>query len=75
MAEKRGISEGASFEEVQALLLKCTRRLRTLMPAGADVSELDRIEAEVAWHASIKTWLAAMPERRNAIFCGSDQCH
>jgi hypothetical protein len=75
VAKKRRISDGATYEDVQALLLKCTRHLRTLMPAGSDLSQLDRIEAEVAWHASIKTWLAAKPERRFAITYGSDQCH
>jgi hypothetical protein len=49
MAKKRRrISDGATLEEVQALLLKCTRQLRALTPAGADLSGLDRIEAEQA---------------------------
>jgi hypothetical protein len=75
MAKKRRISDGASYEEMQALVLKCTRQLRELMPAGADLSELNRIEAEVAWLQRIKTWLAARPKRRNAIFYGSRQIH
>jgi hypothetical protein len=76
MTEKRGrISDGATLEDIQALLLKCSRQLRSLMPAGADLSRLDHIEAEVAWQACIETWIAGSPERRNAIFYGSDQCH
>jgi hypothetical protein len=50
MSKKRArISDGATFEEVQALLLKLTRQLRTLMPPGADVSRLDRIESEMTY--------------------------
>jgi hypothetical protein len=49
MAKKRRISDGATFGEVQALLLKCTRQLRALMPPGADLSHLDDIEARMAY--------------------------
>jgi hypothetical protein len=49
--KRRRISDGATFEEVQSLLLKCTRQLRTLMPPGADLRPLDRIETRMAWLA------------------------
>jgi hypothetical protein len=75
MAEKRRISDGATFEEVQALLLNCVRRLRALTPLGADLSELERTEAEIAWLDLLGTWLAANPNRRTAIVLGSDQSH
>jgi len=50
MAKKRTrISDGATFEEVQALLLKTTRQLRALMPPGADLSRLNETEARTAY--------------------------
>ena len=72
MAKKR-ISDGTSVEEVQALLLKCIRQLR-VMP-GADVSRLDRAEAEIAWGDRFRAWLAANPKPRCAIVLGPDQTH
>jgi hypothetical protein len=59
MASK--ISDGATFEEVQALLLKCTRQLRNLMPPGADLSHLDRTEAE----QDFLTWMRQTPLTRS----------
>ena len=75
MAKKRKISDGATFEDVQALLLKCTRRLRALTPPGADLRDLDRMEAEIAWLDLFGGWIAANPERRAAIVWGTDQSH
>jgi hypothetical protein len=75
MAKKRKISDGATFEDVQALLLKCTRQMRSLMPSGADLSSLDRIEAEQVWQARFGAWIAANPNKRGAIVLGSDQSH
>jgi hypothetical protein len=45
------------------------------MPPDADLSDLDRIEAEITWQDGIETWIAGSPEQRNAIFYGSDQSH
>jgi hypothetical protein len=70
MGKKRRISDGATFEEVQALLLRCTHQLRALMPSSADLGGLDRIEDEMAWQASIDAWITANPKRRGAIFLG-----
>jgi len=76
MAKNRTrISDGASVEEVQALLLNCVRRLRALTPPGADLSELDRMKAEICWQDLFGTWLEANPERRAAIVWGSDRSH
>jgi hypothetical protein len=76
MAKKRRrIADGATFEEVQALLLRCTRQLRALMPPGEDLSRLDLTEAELAWQIHFDTWLAANPKKRGAVVWGSDQCH
>jgi hypothetical protein len=75
MAVKRRISDGATFEDAQALLLKATRQLRTLMADGADVGPLDQIEAQMAWQASLDAWIAANPKRRGAIFWGSYRFH
>jgi hypothetical protein len=48
MSSKRArISDGAKFEDLQALLLKLTRQLRTMGPSGQVVCNLDQIEAEV----------------------------
>jgi hypothetical protein len=48
MCEKRGrISEGATIEEVQALLLRVTRQLRTMAPLPHVADNLDQIEARV----------------------------
>jgi hypothetical protein len=47
MAKRRRISYGATFEELQALLLKTARQLRAMTPPGADLSDLDRAEAEL----------------------------
>jgi hypothetical protein len=46
-----------------------------LTPPGADLSELERMEAEIAWQDLFGTWFAANPERRAAIVWGSDQSH
>jgi hypothetical protein len=76
MAKDRArISDGATFEEVQALLLKCTRQLRALMPDGADVSPLAQVEAEMTWQVSLDARIAAHPKRHSAICCGSEQWH
>jgi hypothetical protein len=48
MAKKRArIAEGATFEEVEALLLKVTRQLRTMAPPPHVAKNLDQIEAQV----------------------------
>jgi hypothetical protein len=75
MAKKRRISDGACAEEVHALLLRCIHRLRALTPPGANLNDLDRMEAEIAWEASFDAWIAANPKPRYAIVCGSDQSH
>jgi hypothetical protein len=75
MAKRRRISDGATLEELQSLLLKTARQLRTLMPHGPDIRDLDRAEAELAWQIHFDTWLAANPEKRGAIVLGSDQSH
>jgi hypothetical protein len=62
MAKKRWISDGATFEEVQALSLECTRQLRTLMPPGADLSPLGRIEAEMAYLTCLRRAQATRSE-------------
>ena len=41
------IAEGATFEEIQALLLKVTRQLRTMAPLPDVADTLDQIEARV----------------------------
>jgi hypothetical protein len=48
MAKKYRIPDGPAFDEVLALLMKCTRQLRAMMPPGADLSRLDRMDAEQA---------------------------
>jgi hypothetical protein len=48
MAKKpRRISDGATFEDVQALLLKITWQLRTMAPPPNVVKSLDQTEAQV----------------------------
>jgi hypothetical protein len=66
MANKGGICDGATFEEVQALLLKCTCQLRTLMPPGSDTSQLDRIEAEqdfLTWLRQVQAYQQSATDR------------
>jgi hypothetical protein len=48
MAKKRGkISGGAIFEDVEALLLKAAKQLRTMAPPAHVVVTLNQIEADV----------------------------
>jgi hypothetical protein len=49
MARKRErISDGATFEELQDLILKIARQMRDMPPPPHVVSTLDRIESQVA---------------------------
>ena len=75
MANKRRISDGATLDDLQVLLLTCTRKLKALTPPGEDLNLLYQIEAEMAWQASLDTWLAANPEKRGAVVSGSDRSH
>jgi hypothetical protein len=62
----------ATVEEAQALLLKFKRRMRSMMPAGADVSRLDRIEAQMTWQASSTLGLQRIPNNiANCLGIGS----
>jgi hypothetical protein len=66
-AKKPRISDGATFEEAQALLLKCTSQLRALMPPGSDASRLDHIDAEqdfLAWLRQAKNANAVFASRK-----------
>src|SRR5215469_17936070 len=48
MSSKRArISDGATLEELQALLMKAAKQLRSIAPPGDDVSILDQLEAEM----------------------------
>jgi hypothetical protein len=49
MAKKRArISDGATFEELQAFLSKLARQLRAMEPASQDLGMLEWIKTDIA---------------------------
>jgi hypothetical protein len=49
MAKKRApISDGATFEELQAFLFKFARQLRAMEPPGPDLGMLEWIKTDIA---------------------------